>query len=77
MTLTAFDPGAIGNYPKRKYLLHFQWNDGTEKICRYALVETFNSNEIHHRTKEKKDEVCLTQEEIWKKKYAKNNISIK
>ena len=44
MTLTAFDPGAIGNYTKRKYLLHFQWNDGTEKICRYALVETFNSN---------------------------------
>jgi len=54
MTITAFDPGAIGNYPARKYLLHFQWNDGTEKICRYALVETFNSNEIHHRTKEKK-----------------------
>ena len=77
MTLTAFDPGAIGNYPERKYLLHFQWNDGTEKICRYALVETFNSNEIHHRTKEKKDEVGLTQEEIWKKKYAKNDISIK
>jgi hypothetical protein len=77
MTLTAFDPGAIGNYTKRKYLLHFQWNDGTEKICRYALVETFNSNEINHRTKEKTDEVGLTQEEIWKKKYAKNDISIK
>ena len=77
MTLTAFDPGVIGNYTERKYLLHFQWNDGTEKICRYALVETFNSNEIHHRTKQKKDEIGLTQKEIWKKKYAKNNISIK
>ena len=77
MTLTAFDPGTIGNYPERKYLLHFQWNDGTEKICRYALVETFNANEINHRTKEKTDEVGLTQKEIWKKKYAKNDISIK
>ncbi len=77
MTLTAFDPGVIGNYRERKYLLHFQWNDRPGKICRYALVETFNSNEIHHRTKEKKDEVGLTQKEIWKKKYAKNDISIK
>ena len=77
MTLTAFDPGVIGNYNERKYLLHFQWNDRTGKICRYALVETFNSNEIHHRTKEKKDEVGLTQKEIWKNKYAKNDISIK
>ena len=77
MTLTNFDPGLIGNYIKRKYLLHFQWNDGTGKICRYALVETFNSNEINPRTKEKKDEVGLTQEEIWKKKYAKNDNSIK
>ena len=77
MTLTAFDPGVIGNYTERKYLLHFQWNDRTGKICRYALVETFNSNEIHHKTKEKKDEVGLTQKEIWKKKYAKNDISIK
>ena len=32
---------------------------------------------INPRTKEKKDEVGLTQEEIWKKKYAKNDISIK
>ena len=77
MTLTNFDPGLIGNYIKRKYLLHFQWNDGTEKICRYALVETFNPSEIHSKTKQKKDEVGLTQEEIWKKKYAKNDISIK
>ena len=53
MTLRDFDPGVIGNYPERKYLLHFQWNDGTEKICRYALVETFNSSEIHSKTKQK------------------------
>ena len=70
MTLRAFDPGTIGNYIERKYLLHFQWNDGTEIICRYALVETFNSSEIHSKTKQKKDEIGLTQEEIWKKKYA-------
>ena len=57
MTIRAFDPGAIGNYIKRKHLLHFQWNDGTEKICRYALFETFNSSDIHSKTKQKKDEV--------------------
>jgi hypothetical protein len=77
MTLTNFDPGLIKNYTEKKYLLHFQWNDGTEKICRYALVETLNSSEINSRTKQKTDEIGLTQEEIWKKKYAKNNISIK
>ena len=77
MTLTAFDPGTIGNYPERKYLLHFQWNDGTEKICRYALVETIKPNEIHPRTKQKEDEKNLTQKEIWKNKYAKNDSSIK
>ena len=77
MTIAAFDPRNLSLYKEPKYLLHFQWNDGTEKICRYALVETFNSNEINPRTKEKKDEVGLTQEEIWNKKYATNNISIK
>ena len=64
MTLRDFDPGVIGNYTERKYLLHFQWNDGTEKICRYALVETFNSSEIDSRSKQKKDEIGLTQKEL-------------
>jgi hypothetical protein len=77
MTLRDFHPGLIKNYTEKKYLLHFQWNDGTEKIYRYALVETFNSNQIDHRQKVKQDEIGLTQQEIWEKKYAKNNISIK
>ena len=76
MTLAAFDPRNIDCYQEPRFLVHFQWGK-SEKVYRYALVETFNSNEINHRTKEKTDEVGLTQEEIWKKKYAKNNSSIK
>ena len=53
MTLSAFDIGIVKNYKKPKYLLHFQWNDGTEKIYRYALVETMSQSEINHRTKQK------------------------
>jgi len=56
-----------------KYLLHFQWNDGTENIYRYALVETMSQSEINHRTKQKEDEINLTQKEIWLKKYSHNN----
>ena len=73
MTSSAFDIGMVKNYKKPKYLLHFQWNDGTEKIYRYALVETMSQSEINHRTKQKKDEVNLTQKEIWLKKYSYNN----
>ena len=73
MTLSAFDIGMVKNYKKPKYLLHFQWNDGTEKIYRYALVETMSQSEINHRTKQKKDETTLTQKEIWLKKYSHNN----
>jgi len=42
----------------------------SEKVYRYALVEIINQGEIDHKTKQKKDEVGLTQKEIWKKKYA-------
>tara|TARA_R100000900_G_scaffold10544_1_gene9800 strand:+ start:243 stop:476 length:234 start_codon:yes stop_codon:yes gene_type:complete len=73
MTLSAFDIGMVKNYNEPKYLLHFQWNDGTEKIYRYALVETMSQSEINHRTKQKKDETTLTQKEIWLKKYSHNN----
>ena len=76
MTLAKFDPRNIDHYNEPRFLVHFQWGNN-EKVYRYALVETFNSSEINHRTKEKKDEVGLTQKEIWKKKYAKNDISIK
>ena len=76
MTLSAFDIGMVKNYNEPKYLLHFQWNDGTEKIYRYALVETMSQSEINHRTKQKEDEVNLTQKEIWLKKYSHNNTCL-
>lgn len=72
MTIADFDVRNIDNYKKPKHLLHIQWGDGG-KIYRYALVEIFNSDDINHRTKQKKDEINLTQKEIWNKKYAKNN----
>ena len=76
MTIAAFDPRNLSLYKEPKYLLHFQWQDSS-KVYRYALVEIINSEDIGERLKQKKDEKKLTQEEIWKKKYAKNNISIK
>ena len=77
MTLTAFDIGMVKNYNELKYLLHLQWNDGTEKVYRYALVETMSQSEINHRTKQKKDEANLTQKEILLKKYSYNNTAKK
>ena len=69
MTLLAFDIGLVKNYSEKKYLLHFQWNDGKEKVYRYALVEEIDLNKIDHKLKIKEDEVGLTQQEIWEKKY--------
>ena len=54
---------------KKNILLHFQWNDGKEKVYRYALVEEIDLNKIDHKLKIKEDEVGLTQQEIWEKKY--------
>ena len=73
MTLAAFDIALMKNYNKPKHLLHFQWNDGSERIYRYALVETINVFDIDHKLKQKKDEQGLTQKEIWLKKYSYNN----
>ena len=69
MTLAAFDPRNLTQYKDPKYLLHFQWGK-SEKVYRYALVETFNSGVIDHKIKQKNDEKGLSQKEIWKKKYA-------
>ena len=69
MTTSDFDPRLLGLYDKPKHLLHFQWQN-SDKIYRYALVEVFNSGVINHETKQKDDEIGLTQKEIWKKKYA-------
>ena len=68
MTLRTFDPRLLINYSEPKYLLHFQWNDGKQKIYRYALVETINCSKINE-SKQKQDEIGLTQQEIWQKKY--------
>ena len=68
MTIAAFDPRNITQYKEPRFLLHFQWGK-SEKVYRYALVETFNSGVIDHKTKQKVDEKDLSQKEIWKKKY--------
>ena len=69
MTLAKFDPRNITQYKEPRFLLHFQWGK-SEKVYRYALVEIFNSGVIDHETKQKDDEIDLSQKEIWKKKYA-------
>jgi len=76
MTVSDLDPTLVSNYPEKKYLLHFQWGI-SPKVYRYALVEEMNFNEINPRLKQKADEKNLTQKEIWKNKYAKNDSSIK
>ena len=68
MTARAFDPRLLTNYSEPKHLLHFQWNNGKQKIYRYALVEIINSSEISD-SKQKQNEIGLTQQEIWEKKY--------
>ena len=69
MTISDFDPRTLSLYDKPKHLLHFQWQNSS-KVYRYALVEIINPGAINHRSKQKDDEIGLTQKEIWKKKYA-------
>jgi hypothetical protein len=66
MTISDFDPRNLTLYEKPKKLLHFQWQNDN-KVYRYALVEIISEKDINHRTKQKKDELDLTQEEIWRK----------
>ena len=68
MTTSDFDPRLLGLYDKPKHLLHFQWQDSS-KVYRYALAEIIKFGAIDARTKQD-DELGLTQEQIWKKKYA-------
>ena len=75
MVKAAFDPRNITLYLKPRHLIHFEWQS-SNKIYRYALVEVIDPKDINEKSKQKKDEIGLTQEEIWKKKYAKNDISI-
>ena len=69
MTTAAFDPRNLSLYVEPKHLLHFQWQNSS-KVYRYALVEIINPGAIDERSKQKDDEINLTQKEIWKKKYA-------
>ena len=69
MTLAKFDPRNITHYKEPRFLIHFQWGK-SEKVYRYALVEIINPGAINHTTKQKDDEIGLTQKEIWKNKYA-------
>ena len=66
MTKNDFDPRNLGLYTEPKQLLHFQWQDDT-RVYRYALVEIIEEKDINSRTKQKKDELELTQEDIWRK----------
>ena len=43
MTLTKFDSRNIDHYNEPRFLVHFQWGTN-EKVYRYALVETINTN---------------------------------
>jgi hypothetical protein len=66
MTISDFDPRNLTLYKEPRELLHFQWQNDT-KVYRYALVEVISEKDINHRTKQKKDELGLTQKEIWSK----------
>jgi hypothetical protein len=66
MTLSDFDPGCLFPYPEPKVLLHFQWGNSSD-VYRYALVEIIEQKQIDSRSKQKKNEQGLTQEEIWQK----------
>ena len=66
MTRARFDPRLIDIYKEPRLLLHFQWGRDN-KIYRYALVEKIDIGNIHELTKQKKDELNLSNEQIWKK----------
>ena len=66
MTRARFDPRLIDIYKEPRLLLHFQWGKDN-KIYRYALVEKIDIGNINEVTKQKKDELNLSNEDIWKK----------
>ena len=66
MTIARFDPRLIDLYKEPRLLLHFQWGRDN-KIYRYALVEKIDIGSINEVTKQKKDELNLSNEDIWKK----------
>jgi len=66
MTISDFDPYNFGReYKEPPFLLHFQFTN-TKYVYRYVLVEQIETHKINARNKQKKDELDLTQEQIWK-----------
>jgi len=53
MSIANFDPRLITQYNKPRFLIHFQWGN-SEKVYRYALVESIEVSEINQDTKQKK-----------------------
>jgi len=68
MTTADFDPRNLDLYQEPKYLLHVEWGK-SPLIYRYALVEVIKPDNILSKSKQKPDELGLTQKEIWSKKY--------
>ena len=66
MTRARFDPRLIDIYKEPRLLLHFQWGNDN-KIYRDALVEKIDIGSINELTKQKEDELNLSNEDIWKK----------
>jgi len=69
MTIAAFDPRLITQYNEPRFLIHFQWGN-SEKVYRYALVESMEVPEINQDTKQKTPSLCGSRPaEIWKHPY--------
>ena len=76
MTASDFDPYNFGReYQKAPCLFHFQFTN-TKYVYRYELVEQIETHQINARNKQKKDELDLTQEQIWSK-YGRSTINRK
>jgi len=75
MSVAKFDPRLLTLYQTPRYLLHFEWSR-SPLIYRYALVEVIKPANIQPTSKQKPDEIDLTQQEIWDKKYRLQNGSI-
>ena len=74
MPVAKFDPRNLTLYQTPRYLLHFEWGR-SPLIHRYALVEVIKPDNIQPTSKQKPDEIDLTQKEIYDKKYRLQNGS--
>ena len=72
MSVAKLDPRNLTLYQTPRYLLHFEWGR-SPLIYRYALVEVIKPANIQPTSKQKPDEIDLTQKEIWDTKYKLQN----